>query len=91
MKKETLFTILAILFLIVLIILAHNTLQEERKLDHVEEYTIQSGETLWQIGSKYRPDNMSIQEYVYNLQEYNNIGSMVYENQIIQILIYEEV
>lgn len=52
---------------------------------------VQSGETLWGIASENRPETMSIQEYIYNLKQYNNIGSTIYENQKIKILIYEEV
>ena len=89
--RTFLFTLFSIIFLIVLTILAIQEINKEKKLERTETYTIQSGDNLWQIGSKYRPSNMSIQEYIYNLQEYNNINSTIYPNQEIQILIYEEV
>lgn len=65
--------------------------KENHEVKEVIEYEVECGDTLWSIGTEYRPNDMSIQEYIYNLQEYNNIGSIIYPNQIIQILIYEEV
>ena len=64
---------------------------EKYELDHMEEYTVKSGETLWSICTNYRPDNMSIQEYIYNIEEQNDITPMIYAGQKIQLLIYKEV
>ena len=84
-------TVVCVVLLIALTILAVQMVKEERELDHTESYTIQSGETLWEIGTRYRPETMSIQEYIFNLQEFNHIGSIIYPEQEIQILIYKEV
>ena len=82
-------TFLAIVMLLACVIL-HQCSKKELQVKDVEEYTVQSGETLWSIGTEYRPATMSIQEYIYNLQKYNNIGSIIYPKQVIKILIYEE-
>lgn len=82
-------TFLAIVMLIILVCLSQCRKKEVVK--EVQDYTVQSGETLWSIGTEYRPTNMSIQEYIYNLQKYNNIGSIIYPDQVLKILIYEEV
>lgn len=87
---KRLLTFIAIVLLFIGIILHQCTIKKQEVID-IKEYTVQSGETLWSIASAYRPEHMSIQEYIYNLKEYNNIGSMVYANQKLQILIYEEV
>lgn len=55
-----------------------------------EEYIISEKETLWSIANQYAPEGMDIREYIYYIEEDNNIGSMVYSNQIITIRIYEE-
>lgn len=89
-KKRFVLFIIAILLLIVITALAIRTLNEERRLDHTEEYEIKSGETLWSIASNYRPSNMSIQEYIYNLEQFNQITPDIRPAQKIQILIYEE-
>ena len=70
--------------------LAIKTIQQDNVLDHIEEYEVRSGETLWSIASNYRPETMSIQEYIYNLKDFNNIGSMIYPEQKINLLIYKE-
>lgn len=80
-------TLIALIILITVLILTNKT----HKLSGTQEYTIQSGETLWSIASTFRPSTMSIQEYIYNLQQFNQINSTIYPEQTIQILIYEEV
>lgn len=64
--------------------------KKDATITEVQEYEVQSGDTLWNIGTQYRPQNMSIQEYIYNLKKYNNIGSTIYPEQVLKILIYEE-
>lgn len=60
------------------------------KITATESYTISSGETLWEICTKYRPDGMTIQEYIYNVQNHNQIGAEIHPGQTIELLIYEE-
>lgn len=81
-------TFIAIVLLLAILILSIISGQEKRTPEATESYTVQSGETLWSIGTKYRPDDMSIQEYIYNLKDYNNIGSIIYAGQVIEVLIY---
>ena len=83
-------TVICLVLLIALTVLAITMVKEERELDHIESYQVESGETLWSICSKYRPNNISIQEYLFNVEEYNGIGSMVYAGQTIQVLVYKE-
>ena len=89
MKKRRIITVLAILLLLLITFLAFR--QKEHKIDETFAYTIQAGDTLWSIASNYRPKTMSIQEYIFNLQKYNNISPEIYPQQEIQILVYEEV
>ena len=81
-------TFLAIVLFLVLLILTQCT--RKKQVPKVQEYEVQSGETLWEIATMYRPKDMSIQEYIYNLKEYNSIGSIIYPNQVLKILVYEE-
>ena len=52
-----------------------------------EEYTVSAGETLWSIASEHKNNNKDIREYIYELQELNNIKDcMIYPNQTIKII-----
>ena len=65
--------------------------QENKPVEYTtKEYVISSKETLWSIAERYAPEGMDIREYIYHIEEDNNIDSMVYSNQVITIRIYEE-
>ena len=49
------------------------------------EYTIQPGDTLWSIAEKNASKHQSIQEYVYQLKQFNNITSNIEVGQVITI------
>ena len=83
-------TFISIVLFLVLVCLSQCS-KKELVLKEIQEYEVQSGETLWSIGTEYRPQGMSIQEYIFNLQQFNNIDSTIYPSQKLQILIYEEV
>mgnify|MGYP003304354775 CR=1 FL=1 len=83
-------TFLALLLLFIILILSQCT-KKELQVKEIQEHSVQSGETLWSIATEYRPQTMSIQEYIYNLEQYNNINAQIFPHQKIQILIYEEV
>lgn len=85
--KKGILTLLALILLFIAIYFA--TKATDKKLLDTEAYTIQNGETLWSICSQYRPEGMNIQEYIYNVQKYNDTGSVVYAGQTIEVLIYE--
>lgn len=82
-----LFTFLFALLLLFAIICFALT-KDNSEVKDVQTYEIKSGETLWSIASKYKPETMSIQEYIYNLQAYNNIGCLIYPKQEIKVLVY---
>jgi len=90
-NKRKLFNFLIVVITLFILAAAIVLTNAKYELDHTLDYTIKSGETLWSIASNYRPENMSIQEYIYNLREYNNCGCIIYPNQVIQVLIYKEV
>lgn len=62
---------------------------EEPTPTGVESYEIRSGETLWSIASTYRPESMSIQEYIYYLEQENGINAEIFAGQTIKILIFD--
>ena len=52
-----------------------------------EDYTVSAGETLWSIASENKKDGQDVREYIYELQEINNIGNcMIYSGQEIKII-----
>lgn len=83
-------TFIAIVLLLIAVILLCFSKKKPQVVD-VQEHIIQSGETLWSIASNYKPSCMSIQEYIYNLREFNKCDCLIYPNEVLQILIYEEV
>ena len=52
-----------------------------------EDYIVTSGETLWTIATENKKADEDIREYIYELQQINNIDDcMIYPNQIIKII-----
>lgn len=52
-----------------------------------EDYTVVQGDTLWSIASKNLKSGQDIREYIYELQEINNIENcMIYPGQVIKII-----
>ncbi len=41
------------------------------------EFAVQPGDTLWQIARNHSPANMDIREYIYQIQEINNVKNSV--------------
>lgn len=80
-------TFVAVVLLFTAVIL-HQCSKEERQPKATESYTIQSGETLWSIGTKNRPHDMSIQEYIYRLETHNGITADIRAGQTIELLIF---
>lgn len=89
-RKFFTFIVIMILFAILVLSIIINT-SKAPEVERVEEYEVRIGETLWSIASDYRPSTMSIQEYIFNIQRFNNINSIIYPEQKIQLLIYKEV
>lgn len=82
-------TFIAIVILLIATIL-YGCSRKTPELIGTEEYEVETGDTIYWISQSYVPKGMTIQEYIYNLQEYNGIGSLIYPNQKIQMLIYKE-
>ncbi len=78
--------ILSLLILLVIIFSAFNFCLAENKEIMIEEYSVQAGDTLWSIATEYKNRNQDIREYIYNLQELNNIDCIIYPGQIIKII-----
>lgn len=71
--------LLIFIFLMMSIVKADNTVYEN--------YIVTSGETLWSIASENKKDGQDVREYIYELQEINNIGNcMIYSGQEIKII-----
>lgn len=58
----------------------------ETNIEYTEEkYTIQPGDTLWSIAEDNASEHQSIQEYVYQLKQVNNVTSDLEVGQVITI------
>ena len=50
------------------------------------DYTINKGETLWNIAKEYTPDNKDIRQTIYEIKQLNNMtNSTIYPGQTIKI------
>ena len=52
----------------------------------IEDYIVQSGDTLWSIATTYKEPGQDIREYIYDIQVLNNIDCIIYPGQIIKII-----
>jgi nucleoid-associated protein YgaU len=50
-----------------------------------ESYTVQAGDTIWDIAAGRTPKGKDIRETVYNIREHNNISPLIYPGQVIQV------
>lgn len=58
--------------------------------DRFEVVMVQSGDTLWSIANKYKPQNMDTRSYINNIMEKNNMTTAdVYENQGLFVQVFE--
>lgn len=52
----------------------------------VENYTVQRGDTLWSICTEYRPTNMDIRDYIYEVEQFNSCTEDIHAGQVIQLI-----
>ena len=82
--------IIGVLVVIILVTIIKIEMANKPTEYTTREYVITSKETLWSIAESYAPEGMDIREYIYIIQQDNDIESTVYANQVITIRIYEE-
>ncbi len=51
-----------------------------------EEYVVEKGDTLWNIASENKKVGQDVREYIYELQELNNIDCDLQIGQVIKII-----
>lgn len=81
-----------LLFLIIIILLIFlKTLNTPPDKYYLHTYTVQTGDTAWDIAKKYNTANMDIRELIYYIEEDNNIKAGYLKNgQEIKIRIYRK-
>ena len=52
------------------------------------QYTIQHNDTLWSIAKEHKPESMRYDDYIYQIQKINNIDSVIYPGDVIEIPLY---
>lgn len=71
--------------LIFILIVPKNTVNADST--NYEEYVVNVGDTLWTIAAENKKADEDIREYIYELQQINNIEDcMIYPNQTIKII-----
>lgn len=78
------------LFVIIVVIIAIRLSNKEEKGYELTNYIVRSGDTLWSIAEKYAPEEMDIREYIYFIQEDNElINKTIYPNMNLTIRVYK--
>ena len=55
-----------------------------------EEYFVQAGDTLWDIASQFKPSDINIKKFIYEIQIHNNTDAEhLQAGQTIEIPIYD--
>jgi hypothetical protein len=88
-NKARLITVIAILLFLVIAILHVNRPKTENKIEVIKEYTVQAGDVLWGICKPYKPSNMDLREYIYNVCEYNGCTADLQIGQEIKLIGWE--
>ena len=52
-----------------------------------EEYTVQSGDTLWEIAAGYCPQGVDLREWIHEVEKINGIDGYIYAGDKITVLI----
>lgn len=55
-----------------------------------EYYTVQPGDTLWDIAAEHRPEFMGIRAYVDLMEELNYVGTKIWPGQVMLIPVWRE-
>ena len=78
------------LFVIIVVIIAIRLSNKEEQEYELTNYIVRSGDTLWSIAEKYAPEEMDIREYIYFIQEDNElINKTIYPNMNLTIRVYK--
>ena len=90
--KRRSITALVIIIFIIMIFINFSMAKTDEKDTQVtyENYVISKGETLWSIAEEYKQEGQDTRDYIYQIKKLNSIGSTVYENQTIKIIVWEE-
>lgn len=48
-------------------------------------YTVEKGDTLWDIAEHFKPEGLNMSKYIYELREINGIGADIYPGQVITV------
>lgn len=70
--------------IIFVLIIPKNTVEADSII--YEEYVVEKNDTLWSIATKNKSKGISVQEYIYELQELNNIDCDLQIGQVIKII-----
>ena len=89
MKRKTAQTIAGLITMAILIFSILSTCKANAPLTRIE-YTVRSGDTLWNIAQEYAPKGADIREYIYNLKKTNGLkNSEICPGMVLEIITEE--
>lgn len=78
--------IILLLLVIFLISFSFNyTISKGDNTEEFETYVVQRGDTLWKIAKNHNYDKIDVREVIYNIQQANEIGSIIHAGQKLKI------
>jgi len=81
---------IAVILLIVIVTTAIRLSSKEDKGYELTNYIVRTGDTLWSIAETYAPEDMDIREYIYFIEEDNELtNKIIYPNMNLTIRIYK--
>lgn len=83
-NKARFITFMAVV--IFLIIAGLSVAESKLQYQVADVHTVVAGETMWSICTKYKPSNMDIRDYIYEVCEYNNCSVDLQVGQNIELI-----
>lgn len=78
------------IILIMIVIIAIRLSNKEEKGYELTNYIVRTGDTLWSIAETHAPEDMDIREYIYFIEEDNELtNKIIYPNMNLTIRIYK--
>lgn len=85
-RKNVLIAIGIIILIIAMFVVPQVQKRNYRKSLHYEEIIVKQGDSLWKIGLDKCPKKMDIRDWIYDVNNHNNIDTNVYPGMSLEVL-----
>ena len=81
-----LFAVLVMVWLILALLSGIKGFTKELFFEESEVYTVEAGDTLWSVCKTYKPEDMDLREYIFEVCKFNNCTPKIRAGQKITML-----